>query len=248
MTYSLSRISKVRPKRVSSSSRHCKSMDGGAGDDGFPHLLAQQQLAFNQPGFDRLAQPDIIGDEQIDAGQEQGLTQRLKLVGIELDTCPERRLKQPGVRRRDAIPLQRVQIGRKKPWRIKPPLGHRLPRFPRDDLRVDLAFPQHLKRLPLVVIVHARQPNQGAVSGLGSGDCFLDEIQTLPDPRNLPRRGNPGGAAWRNASVGESHPLTDDASAGDMAGPLFQRAGPMGTEWKERRKHSCPSARFQPRS
>ena len=76
--YSLSRISKVRPKRVSSSSCHCSSIDGGQADDDLAHLLAQEQLAGDQPGFDGLAQADVVGDEEVDAGQQQRLAQAVQ--------------------------------------------------------------------------------------------------------------------------------------------------------------------------
>src|SRR5689334_19787156 len=52
------------------------------------NLLAQQELARNQPGFDRLAQSDIIRDEKIDAWQPQSLSQRLKLICVEADSGP----------------------------------------------------------------------------------------------------------------------------------------------------------------
>ena len=111
VTYSLSRISKVRPKRVSSSSCHCEQHRRRAGDDDLAHLLAQQQLAGDQAGLDRLAQADVVGDEQVDARQQQGLAQRLELVGVEADAGPERGLEQPRVGGGDAVPAQRVQVG-----------------------------------------------------------------------------------------------------------------------------------------
>ena len=46
-----------------------------AGNDDFADLLPQQQLAGDQSGFDRLAEADVVGDEEIDARQEQRLSQ-----------------------------------------------------------------------------------------------------------------------------------------------------------------------------
>ena len=45
----------------------------------------QEQFFEDQPGLDRLAQADAIGQEQADTGHRQGLEHRLKLVGVDLD-------------------------------------------------------------------------------------------------------------------------------------------------------------------
>ncbi len=49
----------------------------------------QQQLAQNQAGFNRFAETDIIGDQQIDAGQQQRFAQRFELISVEPDTGAE---------------------------------------------------------------------------------------------------------------------------------------------------------------
>ena len=75
-------------------------------------LLAQQQLAGDQPGLDRLAEADVVGDEEVDAREPQRLAQRLDLVGVDLDAGAERRLEEARVGRGDAVPAERVQVGR----------------------------------------------------------------------------------------------------------------------------------------
>ena len=45
----------------------------------------QQQFPHDQTGFDRLAEADIIGDQEVDARQFERLGERQKLVGIEPD-------------------------------------------------------------------------------------------------------------------------------------------------------------------
>ena len=67
---------------MSSSSCHCGSIDG-AGHHNLPHLLAQEQLAGNEPGFDGLAQADVIRDEEVDAWQHERFAQGFKLIGIQ---------------------------------------------------------------------------------------------------------------------------------------------------------------------
>ena len=57
-------------------------------------LLTQKQLAGDETGFDRLAKSNVVGDEQVDARQQQGFSKRFELVSIEADARPERRLKE----------------------------------------------------------------------------------------------------------------------------------------------------------
>ncbi len=84
-------------------------------------FLRMQQLAADEHGFDGLAQAHVVGDEQVDPWQEQGLAERLKLVGIQPDAGPEGRLEQPGVGGRDAVPPQGIQIGGESPCRVETP-------------------------------------------------------------------------------------------------------------------------------
>src|SRR5690606_23109182 len=55
----------------------------GAGNDNLADLLPQQELPSNKTGFDRLAEADVVGDEQVDPWQQERLAERLQLVGIE---------------------------------------------------------------------------------------------------------------------------------------------------------------------
>ena len=72
---------------------------------------AQQQLARDQAGLDRLAETDVVGDEEIDARQPERLSQRLELVGIDADAGSKRRLKELRIGRGDAAPGQGAQVG-----------------------------------------------------------------------------------------------------------------------------------------
>ena len=75
------------------------------------HPSAQQQLARDQPRLDRLAEADVVGDEQVDARQAQRLPQRFELVGVDADPGAERRLEEVRIGGRDAVPRQRAQVG-----------------------------------------------------------------------------------------------------------------------------------------
>ena len=63
-------------------------------DDDPPDPLPHQQLADNEAGLDRLAEADVVRDEQVDAREQQRLAQRLELVGVDADARAVRRLEQ----------------------------------------------------------------------------------------------------------------------------------------------------------
>ena len=159
-----------------------------AGDDDLAGLLAEQQLAGNQPGLDGFAKANVIGDEQVDPGEAQCLAKRLQLVGVEPDAGAERRLEQPRVRGCDAVPAERIQIGREQLRLVKAAFGDRFPRLAGDDLAVDLAFPEHLEGLALGVVVDAREANQRAFAGALGRDGVFNEIKSLSDTRDLASR------------------------------------------------------------
>jgi hypothetical protein len=130
-------------------------------DDNSLRLLAQEQLARDEAGFDRLPQTSVIGDEEVDAGQTQRLSQRLHLIGVDLDAGSEWRLEKVRISGRDAIPPQRMEEGRELPGRIKP-LGRQvLPAFFLEDLPVEFVFPEHLQGLALRIVVRASQSHDG---------------------------------------------------------------------------------------
>lgn len=102
--------------------------------------------------------------------------QRLELVGLDFDPRPIRRLEQLGLGRGDAVPPQRVQVGREQRGIIEPPPGDHVPRRRAEHLGVDLPLPQHLERLALGVVGQARQPHQGVVPVLGRGHDLFHEV------------------------------------------------------------------------
>jgi hypothetical protein len=83
-------------------------------------FLRSRSSRVNQPRLDRLAQACVIRNEKTDTRQSKRLTQGLHLVGINLDSGPEWRLKEVRVRRRDAVPPQGVDKRREMPRRVKP--------------------------------------------------------------------------------------------------------------------------------
>src|SRR5438105_3520608 len=69
---------------------------GRAGDDDPAHLLAEQQLAEDQPCLDGLSHANVVSNEETDAGHEERLAERLELVGLHLDASAVRQ--HPGAR------------------------------------------------------------------------------------------------------------------------------------------------------
>ena len=66
----------------------------------------------DQPGLDRLAEADVVGDQQVDARKPQRLAQRQQLVGVEPDAGAERRLQQIAVGGGRRAPADGLHIGR----------------------------------------------------------------------------------------------------------------------------------------
>jgi hypothetical protein len=53
------------------------------------HASAEEQLAGDGPGLDRLAEADVVSDGEVDAREQESLAKRFELVGVELDAGPE---------------------------------------------------------------------------------------------------------------------------------------------------------------
>ena len=112
------------------------------GDDDGLRLATQQQLSRDEPGLDRLAETRVVRDEEADAGETQGLAQRLHLVGVDLDAGPERRLEEIRVCRCHAVPAQRVEEGGEVAGCVEPLGGQVLPALLLEDEPVDLVVPE----------------------------------------------------------------------------------------------------------
>src|SRR5438046_2841118 len=54
-------------------------------DGDLADLSPKEQLACDEAGLNGVAQPDVIGDEEIDPWQQKGLVQWLELVGVQSD-------------------------------------------------------------------------------------------------------------------------------------------------------------------
>ena len=162
------------------------------------HAPAEQQFAGDQSGLDRLAEADVVGDEQVDPRQAQRLPQRFYLVGVDADSGAERRLEQVRIGRGDAVPRQRAQVGREQRRLVEVFPGDGLPAVVLQNPGVQLVLPEHGQRLALRVVVEAGQVDEGRLVFPGRLGNFLDEVTALADESD-PARFGAGTAICHNA-------------------------------------------------
>jgi hypothetical protein len=134
-----------------------------AHDDDVVNLPTEQQFARNEPGLDRLAKADVIGNEEIDARKLERLAQWLQLIRLDLDASPERRLEEGWVCRGDAVPPHGVEERGEQPRRVEALVSQLLPPFFALDLGIELLLPQDRQGLALRVILKASETDDGAV-------------------------------------------------------------------------------------
>ena len=125
------------------------------GDDQAVRLLAQDQLAGDEPRFYRFSEAGVIGDEQVHPRQAEGAAKRLQLVGVEPDARPERGLEEARVGGGDAVPAEGAKEGGEAARGIEAALREGVPTLRFEDPAVRLVVPEDFERLPLGVIVGA---------------------------------------------------------------------------------------------
>ena len=169
-------------------------------DDDGVRLPAQEQLAGDEARLDGLAEPGVVGDEEVDARQPECLAQRLHLVGVDADSGTERRLEETGIGRGDAVPAQRVQERRELPRRVEALGGEIGPTFVLEDQPIELVVPEDGQGLPLRIVVGAGKLDDRGLAGGPRLDDLLDQpsagayLDQLADGgrafRELPRQGS----------------------------------------------------------
>lgn len=81
----------------------------------------------------------------------------------------------------DAVPPQRVEVGGEQPRLIESSLRDGLPIRAREDLRVELLFPQNLERLSLSVVLDARKAYERRISRSRRRRDLVDKVSALSD-------------------------------------------------------------------
>jgi hypothetical protein len=102
---------KRSPNRVSSSSAHWPNIAGGAATTTKSIRRRNSISRRIRPASDGLAETNVIGDQQIDARQQERFAQRFELLGVAANAGSEGRLKKARVRRGDAAPAHRSGRG-----------------------------------------------------------------------------------------------------------------------------------------
>ncbi len=181
-------MTKVRPKRTSIFRLPLGDDGSRAGDHDSLDLLSHDHLAQHEPGFNGLAEADVIGDEEVHSRQVEGLAKWFQLVGHHLDSRTVRSLEQPWVRGGHQIPADRIEVGGELVRGIEAAAGHVVPETRFEDARIDLAFPEDGEPLTLRVIVEAGEIDEGLFpGGVGGRLDALDEIPPGPHLHNRAR-------------------------------------------------------------
>src|SRR5262249_26105288 len=135
--------------------------------------------------FNGLAEPHVVGDEEIHARQKQPLAQGLQLISVDPDAGAKGRLEKPRVGRGDAVPAQRVQVGRKELGWVETAFCQVLPGATRQDLWIDLLLPKRFELLALGVVIEAGKAKQSRVAGARRRHDFFDQILPLANANDL---------------------------------------------------------------
>jgi hypothetical protein len=91
------------------SSRHCSVKISRGHDQHAPRRVAQQELLDDQPRLDRLAEADVVGDQQAHPGHLDRTRERVELVTLDLDAALERCEQLTRVRRRQRPPPDGIE-------------------------------------------------------------------------------------------------------------------------------------------
>ena len=114
--------------------------------------------------------------ESIAILEPQGLAQRLQLVVLHINPRPQRRLEQPRVGGRHAVPLQGVQVAGEHPRVIEAPLADRLPGALAKDPSIHLTLPEHLCDLTVGVVIQTGQSHHGVAAFLFWRPDLLNQV------------------------------------------------------------------------
>lgn len=134
-----------------------------------------------------MAEPNVVGDEEVHARQLKRFSERLQLVRHHLDAGPPRRLKQAGIGGGDAVPALGVEPGREASRRIEAALSGLQPGVRIERLRVELGFPEDVETLSLSVVVEAGQAHPGVLPARRRRNDFFDEVLARTNANDAPR-------------------------------------------------------------
>ena len=129
----------------------------GTRDDDVVDPTTEAQLVGDQGRFDGFAEAHVVGDEEIDPWQREGLLKGLQLVGIDADTGTERGLEELFVGGGYAVPPESVDVRGEVLGSVEFAFADLRPCLFVEDKRIQFHFPDHFERLALGVVIDASQ-------------------------------------------------------------------------------------------
>ena len=133
----------------------------------------QQQLARDKPRLDRLAEPNIVRDQEVDAGEAQRLAERQKLIGVEPNARPKRRLQEIAVSGCRRSPSYGAKVRGQNFRAVRKPRSDISPSVFVEHGRADLGVPKHFEALSLGIVGDAGEAEGLQVVRFAAH--FLDE-------------------------------------------------------------------------
>ena len=123
------------------------------------HAVTEDQLLNHQTRLDGLAEPDVIGNQQIDPRHGYGPHHRIELVLVHLNAAAEGRLQGLVVGLRDGAPAHGIQEGLQA-FGVIEGVGIREPGF-LIHRGPWLQFPENLQFLAEAIVFYGGEPDQG---------------------------------------------------------------------------------------
>jgi hypothetical protein len=130
---------------------------GGAEDEDPACSVAQEHLLEHQTCLNCLAEPNIVGDQQVDPRHLQGARDRLELEILDRNAAPKRGLEPRNVCRRDRAPPCGVHESVEALWWVKAIGLGQVAVVVKAGARLD--FPKDPKLLAIAVILDRREVN-----------------------------------------------------------------------------------------
>ena len=191
-------MTKSRPNLSRIWSRHWScSADGQTTKDG-SGAVAQDQFQNDQPGFDRLSQTHVVGNQEIGTRHLHGTDDRVELVVFDGDPAAERRLNGAWIGCRRGAPANRVQESIEAVGSVEAG-GRGQVGLAVNDSSAGFHFPDDLQFLTEAIVGDAVQGHQVLIGRRASAEgnywqCARQNVGdhklTLPDEDELPRFGH----------------------------------------------------------
>lgn len=119
--------------------------------------VTEEELAYDEACLDRLAEPHIIGDQQIDARQSKSFGERLEFIGLEPNASPDGSFEEAWTASGHSVPAGPAQMGSEHRLGIEAAIAELLEARFGEDLGVELFLPENRKTQDRVIFVGTDQ-------------------------------------------------------------------------------------------